>query len=83
MPTMPNVVGIDYYAALLVLEQAGVLNPAAIGYFTTFPVSILWQTSPAKPSFVIGQSVAANTPVAVNSNLVLTVAAFPMGVVSP
>lgn len=42
MPTMPNVVGQLLPEAQALLEAAGVLDPAALGYFGTWPIALTW-----------------------------------------
>jgi hypothetical protein len=79
---MPNLIGYDYEDAFLILQQVNIFNPQALGYFGAFPISIIWTFGP-KPSFVLGQSIAAGLPVATNAPVTLTVAEFPMGVAFP
>lgn len=43
MPTMPNLLGLEICEAEASLQSAGVLNPNAIGYFGTWPITVLWQ----------------------------------------
>lgn len=83
MPTMPNVVGLGSAAAQTALQSAGVLVPASIGYFGTYPVSIAWQRSALKPTTVISQSPAAAATVAANAAVTLTCAEFPFSVAFP
>lgn len=83
MPTMPNVVGQHYEAALASMVSAGV-RVLPLGYFQTDPVSITWAAgTTAKPNFVTAQSPSSGTAVAANSAVILTVAEPPMGVVYP
>lgn len=42
MPTMPTVVGLDLQQAEQTLETAGVLSPAALGYFGSWPITVRW-----------------------------------------
>lgn len=83
MPTMPNVVGLEYAAAQLALQQAGVLDLSALGYFSAFPILASWQPSNQPPSTVIAQSPSSSTTVAANSTVTLTMAEFPTGVAFP
>lgn len=83
MPTMPNVVGLEYAAAQLALQTAGVLNPNSLGYFSPFPITAKWQRSASPPSTVLSQSIASGNSVAVNAPITLGVAQFPLGVVFP
>lgn len=83
MPTMPNCVGLKYEAALASMVAAGV-RVLPLGYFQTDPVSLKWVAgSTAKPGFVTAQSPASGATVAANSNVSLTVAELPVGVVYP
>lgn len=83
MPTMPNVVGLQSAAATTALQTAGVLVPASIGYFGTWPISILWTRSVLKPTTVIVQSPASGNTVAANASVTLTCAEFPFSVTYP
>lgn len=82
MPTMPNVVGIEYPAALASMVSAGV-RVLPLGYFQVDPVIISWIRSTAKPGFVTAQSPSSGAVVAANSPAVLTVSQYPMGVAYP
>lgn len=83
MPTMPNCVGLKYEAALLSMVNAGV-RVLPLGYFQVDPVSLRWAANTgANPGFVTAQSPASGANVAANSNVLLTVAELPVGVVYP
>lgn len=83
MPTMPNCVGLKYEAALAAMVSAGV-RVLPLGYFQTDPVTLIWVAgTPAKPGFVTAQAPTSGATVAANSNVTLTVAELPMGVVYP
>jgi len=84
MPTMPNVVGLEYPAALQSMIVAGV-RAVPFGYFQADPVALSFVKNAAvKPGFVIAQVPAAATPnVAPNSAATLTVSNFPMGIAYP
>ncbi|WP_104656514.1 PASTA domain-containing protein [Ralstonia insidiosa] len=83
MPTMPNCVGLKYEAALAAMVTAGV-RVLPLGYFQIDPVAIKWAANTgAKPGFVSAQSPSSGANVAANSNVLLTVAELPMGVVYP
>jgi hypothetical protein len=81
---MPNVVGLEYPAALTALVAAGV-RVLPLGYFQADPVTIIWvQTSAAKPNFVTAQSPASGTTgVLANSPMTLTVSNLPVSVAYP
>ena len=53
--TMPNLVGLLLQEALQELEEAGILVPSSIGYFGTYPITVVW-TLPVSVSggFVFG-----------------------------
>ena len=83
MPTMPNLIGLQYEAALLAMVTAGV-RVLPLGYFQTDPVSIKWAAGTgAVPGFVTAQTPASGASAAANSNVLLTVAELPVGVVYP
>ena len=77
---MPNVIGLEYAAAQLALQTAGVFVPASIGYFGVWPITEVWQRSSQPPSTVLAQSIAAGSQVAANAPITLTLAQFPMSV---
>jgi beta-lactam-binding protein with PASTA domain len=80
---MPNVVGLEYAEAVLVLQQTGILVPSQLGYFSTYPISIIWQQSSEPPGTVLAQSIPVSQPTTVNVPIVLTVSEFPVSVASP
>lgn len=76
MPTMPNLVGLNYRAATAVLIEAGVVPndgsvpssanpPATVGYFAPWPVAINWQPG-APADMVTAQNPAAGQSVTVS-----------------
>jgi beta-lactam-binding protein with PASTA domain len=81
---MPNVVGLDYPAALASMVAAGV-RVLPFGYFTTDPVLLNFVKNAAvKPGFVISQVPASGTTnVVANSTATLTVSNFPVSVAYP
>lgn len=83
MPTMPQVVGLEFGPAQTSLQSAGVLNPAAVGYFGTWPITPLWQKSASAPNTVLSQSIAQGTTVPVNAPVALGVSQPPVAVVYP
>lgn len=89
---MPNVVGMVLDVALGVLEKAGVLVPSKIGYFGTYPISVIWIPSLGKRKdaayiadwgIVHAQSAAPGAAVVPNAPLTLTVSSFPDNVAFP
>lgn len=82
MPTMPNVVGLGLSDAQASLQTAGVLVPSSIGYFGTWPITVVWKT--ASPFDVVtAQSPASSTTVTANSAVTLTVSNPTLAVVYP
>lgn len=79
MPTMPNVVGVEFPDALTAMVSAGV-RVVPLGYFQADPVTITWIKSTAKPFFVTAQTPANGATAAANSAVVLTVSAPPVSV---
>lgn len=79
MPTMPNVVGVEYPEALSIMVAAGV-RVVPLGYFQADPVILIWAKSTAKPGFVTAQAPAAGATLAANGAANLTVAAYPVSV---
>lgn len=84
MPTMPNLVGLEYPVALANLINAG-LRVQPFGYFQADPVILTWQKSVGSPpGLVLAQTPASGTlNVVANSPMALTVSSFPMGVAYP
>lgn len=93
-PLMPNVVGNYLWEAIQILQTSGVFDPTSLGYFGTYPISVLWIPLPAsaplggapaasEPFWVTAQSVTPNSVIAVNSPIVLTAYEPHTGVVFP
>lgn len=83
MPTMPNLVGQELDNAQALLQAAGVLVPANIGYFGIWPITALWQQSILPPSTVLTQSVAQGATIAANAAISLGVSQPPISVCFP
>jgi len=75
MPTMPNVVGLNYRAATVTLIEANIIPndgsvpallnpPPTVGYFSPWPVAISWKPG-APVDVVTAQSPAAGQNVTV------------------
>lgn len=79
MPTMPNVVGVEFQDALNFMVQAGV-RVVPLGYFQADPVTLTWIKSPAKSSVVTAQNVTTGTVIDANSPVTLTVSIPTMSV---
>jgi beta-lactam-binding protein with PASTA domain len=83
MPTMPNVVGLDYPDALQAMVVAGV-RVIPFGYFQVDPCTIAFTSAAARPGFVTAQTPAAGTPnVVANSPVALTAGIFPVSIAYP
>lgn len=81
---MPNVVGLEYPAALAALVTAGV-RVLPLGYFQVDPVILSWIPHAAKvPGVVTAQSPASGTMnVPANAAVSLTVANYAVSVAYP
>jgi beta-lactam-binding protein with PASTA domain len=82
-PIMPALIGQQYWDAQQLLQNAGVFSPKSLGFFGTFPIYASWQKSSAPPGTVLAQSIQAGVPTAPNSQVILTMSEFPMGVSFP
>ncbi len=82
MPSMPEVVGLDSWAALQAMVTAGG-RVLPLSIFQDDPVLIRFQEGAGKPGFVISQTPASGTNIAANSPVTLTCFAFPMAVAYP
>jgi hypothetical protein len=82
--SFPSVVGQYYWVATLMMQQAGVLNPATIGYFGTDPITLVWQKSSFPGGVVLAQVPSAGTVgFKTNSPITLTVSEFAVGASYP
>jgi hypothetical protein len=45
-PVMPNIIGEQLQMGIQSLQQAGVLVPALLGYFSEYPISVVWVALP-------------------------------------
>jgi beta-lactam-binding protein with PASTA domain len=82
MPTMPNVVGLEYPAALQAMVTAGV-RVLPFGYFQVDPCVISFSSLAAKPGFVVSQTPSSGATVTANSAVSLVAGQFPMGIAYP
>lgn len=85
MATMPNLVGLEYPAALVALVAAGV-RVLPLGYFQADPVTLTWiaRSAAAKQGFVTVQVPASGTAnIVANSAVNLTVGNYPVSVAYP
>lgn len=81
---MPNVIGLEYPAALTALVVAGV-RVLPLGYFQVDPVVLNWAARGTNaPGLVTAQSPSSGTTgIAANASVALTVANYPMAVAYP
>jgi hypothetical protein len=81
---MPSLVGLELYDGIGVLQEEGIFVPAKIGYFGTFPISVIWQQSVVAGGTILAQSIPAGSGVSsINPSMVLSVSAYPMSVAFP
>lgn len=80
---MPNLIGQLLWDAIALLQAAGILVPASIGYFGTYPISVLWVPATINRGVVIAQPFIAGVPVKPNTPIVLTVNDYPVSVAFP
>jgi beta-lactam-binding protein with PASTA domain len=80
---LPNLVGLELYDGIEVLQAAGVYVPAKIGYFGTFPISVIWQQSNIEPGTILLQMPIAGTGAVINELITLNVSAYPVSVAFP
>lgn len=45
-PFMPNLFQVELWQGIEELIEAGVLVPSALGYFSTYPISVIWVNAP-------------------------------------
>lgn len=80
MPTMPNLIGLQYQNALAAMVAAGV-RVLPLGYFQTDPVTLSWLTAGAVGSgTVLAQVPPSGTSIGPNAPVILTVSGFPVAV---
>ena len=80
---MPNVVNTLLDDATYLMTQAGVLAPALIGYFGTWPILVTWMPSGKPSGTVLSQYPTPGSSVSTNSTILLTVSEYPTAVVYP
>jgi beta-lactam-binding protein with PASTA domain len=79
MPTMPNLIGLQYQNALAAMVAAGV-RVIPLGYFQVDPVTTSWLKAGSQPGYVLAQSVASGQSITPNAPILITVASYPMSV---
>jgi hypothetical protein len=77
---MPNLIGMNFYEAIKVLQQAGIYLPITLYFQQTSQIKIVWvHVKNSRGGIVIDQSVAAGNLVKPGQPLTLTVSSFPFG----
>lgn len=76
---MPNLIGVNYYMALEMLQAAGIYLPLPVYAFSPSSITVQWARSPQQGGIVIAQSIATGTAVKPGQALTLTVSDFPFG----
>lgn len=80
---LPNLIGLELYDGIAVLEEAGVLVPTKIGYFGTYPITVEWQQSPVTGGTILNQLPVAGSGAKANQLMTLTVSQYPVSVSFP
>jgi len=81
---MPDLLGYLFDEALLILQQYKIYVPSALGYFSAFPYTLVFEPSNEPPSTVVAQSIPAGTlNIVANTPMTLTLSEFPMSVAAP
>jgi beta-lactam-binding protein with PASTA domain len=80
MPTMPNVINLEYEDALNAMIVAGI-RVLPFKYFQEDPVSITWIKSNKQGSIVLDQVPTSGSVIPSNAIVNLTVSNYPTGVV--
>lgn len=80
---MPSLIGHILWDAIALLQAAGILVPASIGYFGTYPISVKWIPASINGGVVVAQSIIAGVNVKPNTPILLTVKDFPFAVAFP
>jgi beta-lactam-binding protein with PASTA domain len=83
VPTMPNLVGLELWDAIGVLEEVGIYVPSKVGYFGVFPISVIWRQSSVAAGTVLLQSIQTGQNVKPNFPITLTVSDYPISVAFP
>ncbi len=78
---MPQLVGLNYYEALEVLQDAGIYLPVIAYAFRPSSISVKWAKSTLNAGFVAGQSIAAGLGVSAGAPVTLTLSQFPFNAV--
>jgi hypothetical protein len=80
---MPNLVGLELYPAIALLQQLKIYVPSKIGYFGTFPIKAVFVKSNLPPGTVTAQSLTAGLAAPPNTLITLTVSEFAVSVAFP
>jgi len=76
---MPQLVGLNYYAALLALQAAGIYEPLPVYAFLPSSITVQWIKSTYPPGTVVAQSIPYGDPATPGEDITLTVSLFPFG----
>ncbi len=76
---MPSLIGLNYYMALEVLQDAGIYIPLPVYAFSPSSISVQWARSTLPGGLVIGQSVPTGIAVSPGQPITLTISEFPFG----
>lgn len=76
---MPNLVLLNYYEALEMLQNLGIYIPLPAYAFAPSSIAVQWQKSGYPAGLVIAQSPAVGAGVNPGQNVLLTLSAFPFG----
>jgi len=76
---MPQLVGLNFYEAIQVLQAAGIYIPLPVYAFTPSSISVQWVKSTYAPGTVVAQSIPYGDPATAGEDITLTVSLFPFG----
>lgn len=76
---MPNLVGMNFYEALEILQNLGIYNPLPAYAFAPSSISVAWAKTRLPAGIVTAQSLAAASNAPPNALITLTVSSFPFG----
>lgn len=78
---MPNLIGVNYFEALQILQDAGIYIPLPAYAFAPPTVNVTWQKSALRGGIVTAQSLPAGAGAFAGEVITLTVSAFPFAAV--
>lgn len=75
---MPNLIGINFYEAIEILQAAGIYIPQTIYFAQSSQITVKWQrSSQYRGGIVIAQSISAGNLTSKGAPITLTLASFP------